>query len=207
VRLLVDTLVVTFNVRIVVDAEETGIANEQGSDCENGFVTVPTPAFRDWPRVRLYGLQTGPAGENILAPGIHPVTFFSWHSGDYIDHSGSNGSCAPDASAEWYAGFLAQVRGDGTHIGALREEINETLSYSSPASFRRHMDVLVRRQAQAFLREKKSLVRSGRLSRQDASKIRFRCRLQISDDRPEPRRELPAIKATWCQASESGSSH
>jgi hypothetical protein len=168
--------------------------------CEEDFVEVPSEAIHDWPKARLYGLDTDDHAQNIFAPGIHPVGFFSWETTDYVDHSEPNGDCSPEKSFDWRIGLLAQLRGKDMDDFPLKAKIEKTLPYRSAASFQDRVNGIVRGQSSAFGNVVESFVESGVLSVQDSNELHLACRFEIEDARPLPRRELPVVTEKWCKA-------
>lgn len=115
-----------------------------------------------------------------------------------MHHSVSNGSCSPE-SLDWRIGLLAQLRGKDLKHFPLQARIEKTLHFVSTASLNNRARALVRGQSLAFASVVKSFVQSGLITVQDSRDLRLQCRIELQDDRPLPRKELPAMQGNWCK--------
>ncbi len=109
VRSLLNGAVATFTFRVIAPSDQIGYA-DGGSGCAGDFGMSHDPAFADWPKARMYRLDTNGRSRNIFAPGIHPVGFSTWETTDYRDSWG-DGDCSPARSSDWRTGLLAQLQG------------------------------------------------------------------------------------------------
>ena len=158
------------------------------------------PAFRDWPKARMYALDTSEHPTNIFAPGIHPVGFRYWETTDYRD-AWPDGDCSREKSKFWRTGLLAQVQRKNLNDFALEPEKRVTVPYSSADSFQNRVEETIDHQSAAFESVVESFVQLGALSIEDSSELHLKCRVQIEDDRPWPRAELPPVEGKWCTSA------
>jgi hypothetical protein len=193
---LLSGVVATFTFRVVPlsDQRETpGI----GSGCAADTYMSHDKVFEDWPKARMYRLITSEHARNIFAPGIHPVGFSTWETTDYRDAWG-DGDCTPGRSRDWRTGLLAQSLGKTLNDFPLKPETKETIRYSSPESFEDSVQATIEKQSNAFRYVAASFVQSGLLPAEDAAALNLQCRIQVQDDRPGPRSELPRVDGKWC---------
>jgi len=196
VRSLLSGVVATFSFRVVAPSDQIGYA-DGGSGCAGDFGMNHDPAFADWPKARMYRLDTNGRSRNIFAPGIHPVGFSTWETTDYRDSWG-DGDCSPARSSDWRTGLLAQLQGKKMNEFPLKPETSETIRYSSAALFENSVQATIEKQTSAFREVVASFVQSGLLSFGDESALQLKCRVEVQDARPGPREALPPVDGKWC---------
>ena len=199
VRSLLTGVVATFTFRVVAPSDRTE-PSRMGSGCAADSVMSHDPAFADWPKARMYRLNTGGRSRNIFAPGIHPVGFSTWETIDYRDSWG-DGDCSPEKSKFWRTGLLAQLQGRTLNDFPLKPETDETIRYSSTALFENSVQAAIESQSNAFRDVVAFFVQSSLLTFEDATALHLQCRIQVQDTRPRPREELPSVEGKWCAAA------
>jgi hypothetical protein len=146
VRSLLNGVVVSFSFRVVPqDEAERPVV---GDGCAADFMMDPDKAFADWPKARMYRLNTSEHGSIIFAPGVHPVGFSTWETTDYRD-PWTHGDCSREKSKYWRTGLIAQLQGRTLDEFHLEPDVEMTLTYwpaaenaskeqskTSPAPFR-----------------------------------------------------------------------
>jgi hypothetical protein len=196
VRSLLDGVVVNFELRVVAPWDKSEVPGE-GSACAGDSFMRPDDAFRDWPKARMYALQTDGHAMNVFAPGIHPSGYRYWETTDYRD-PWTDGDCSHEKSRYWRTGLLAQLLRTSIDGFPVQAQITKTVTYYSPESFEQDISTIIGKQATAFESVVGSFVQSGILSTEDAAPLQLKCRIQIKDDRPSPHQELPIIEGKWC---------
>lgn len=196
VRSLLDGFVVVFVFRVVPQSDNAATP-DVGEGCASDFFMAADEAFSDWPKARMYRLITVELPPNIFAPGTHPVGFSYWETTDYRD-SWTDGDCSPGKSRYWRAGLLAELESKSLDDFPLEPETEETVQYTSTASFEDSVKAAIQKQSRAFADVVGSLIRSGALSIEDSWALDLKCRIEIQDTRPWPRMELPPVEGKWC---------
>jgi hypothetical protein len=195
-RSLLDGVVVSFVFRVVPQSDHTETP-EVGSGCAGDFLMAPDEAFRDWPKARMYRLDTGEHSGNIFAPGIHSVGFGYWETTDYRDPWG-DGDCSRGKSKYWRTGLLAQLQGKNLYDFSLKSETEETVPFSSVLLFEDSVRTTIQKQFWAFGGVVQSFLQAGVLSTEDSLALDLKCRIEIQDARPWPRMKLPPVEGRWC---------
>jgi hypothetical protein len=197
-RSLLAGFVLDFAFRVVSEPSPATAGDDGG--CAGDFFMTRDPAFADWPKARMYGLNTSGRSRNVFAPGIHPVGFTFWETTDYRD-PWEDGDCSPSKSRDWRAGLLAELLGKTVDELPLKQLTRRTLVYTSMESFEDEARTAIQNQTWAFQDVAASLVRSGALSFADSWALEPRCRIELTDDRPYPRDEIPSVAGKWCTAA------
>jgi hypothetical protein len=195
VRSLLNGVVVSFSFRVVPQDEARGSGGSWG--CSGDSLMDPDKAFADWPRARMYRLNTSGHASNIFAPGIHPVGFSTWETTDYRD-PWTDGDCSGDKSKYWRTGLIAQLQGKKIDEFHLEPSVELTMTYWSAAAFEERVKAAIEYQSSAFQSAIDYFVGSGILSIQDSSALHLKCRIAVNDERPSPRIELPSVEGRWC---------
>jgi hypothetical protein len=196
-RALLSGIVANFVFWVVPQSDKTEYGDGR-SGCASDFLMVPDKAFADWPKTRMYQLATGDDPRNVFAPGIHPVGFTYWVTTDYRDESGTDSDCSPGKDRPWRTGLLAELLGKLQDDLPIDAETQETIHFRSAARFRDYVENAVEEQSRGLQTVVEGLVRSGALSREDAAGIHLKCRIEVRDERPQPRAKLPPVEGKWC---------
>lgn len=195
VRSLLSGVVENFDFRVVPqdEAEPQGV----GSGCAGDSIMDRDKAFADWPKARMYRLDTSGHSPNIFAPGIHPVGFSTWETTDYRD-PWTDGNCSKDKSKYWRTGLIAQMLGETLDEFHLKPDVRVTLTYWSDASFEDRVKATIADQSGEFRKAVDWFAGSGVLSIAEASAMHLKCRINVNDQRPSPHAELPSVEGRWC---------
>jgi hypothetical protein len=188
-RALLAGAITTFAFRVVW-TDSVGDSGRGG--CAGDSMMRPDEEFRDWPRARVYRIIHSRGGE-IFAPGIHPVGFVSWPTTDYLD-SWDDGDCSEWTSAWWRTGLLAQLQGKTLRDFPLAPRVEETVVYTSDEAFEDRVRSAIEKKARAF----HDVVAA--LEVENAGDLHLQCRIEVMDERPQPRVELPQVEGRWCAA-------
>jgi hypothetical protein len=195
VRSLLNGVVVSFSFRVV--PQDAAEGPRFGSGCAGDSVMNRDKAFADWPKARMYRLDTGGHPRNIFAPGIHPVGFSAWETTDYRD-PWTDGDCSREKSKYWRKGLIAQLQGKTPDEFHLEPSVEMTMTYWSAAAFEERVKGAIETQSSTFQSAIDAFVGSGILSAQDVLKLHLKCRIAVTDERPSPRIELPSVEGRWC---------
>jgi hypothetical protein len=140
--------------------------------------------------------------QNVFAPGIHPVSFSSWETTHYRD-AWEDGDCSEGTSRYWRTGLLAQLLGKKMSDLPLQPEVGETVVFTSPAAFEDRVRSAIEQRSRGFEEVAAAFVRNGELTAEESTALRLRCRIQVVDERPLPRADLPGVIGRWCAAPPS----
>jgi hypothetical protein len=196
VRSLLDDVIGRLDFHVVLPASLA--VGEGGGGCAGDYFMVADGSFSDWPKARMYRLNTSHPSNNIFAPGIHPVGFSYWETTDYRNGAWTDGDCTPETSFAWRIGVLAQLQRKTLTEFALKAEVFETIAYTSDQQFLASVKAAVDNQSRNFAEVTESFVESGELTVQDSTELHLHCRIQIHDDRPAPHSALPEVEGRWC---------
>jgi hypothetical protein len=174
------------------------------SGCAGDFMMRPDERFRDWPKARMYRMDHGKYVQNIFAPGIHPVGFSWWETTDYQD-TWEDGDCSAGTSKYWRTGLIAQLMGKELSDSPLQPEVHEVVVFTSAAAFEERVRSAIEEKSRAFGDVAGAFVQSGDLTAEDAAALHLQCRIEVVDDRPLPRADLPGVVGRWCGVPPAGS--
>jgi hypothetical protein len=196
VRTLLSGAVTTFSFRVVwTDPEEGGGVG----GCEGDSVMMPDENFRDWPKVRMYQITHGEYARNVFAPGIHPIGFSWWETTDYRD-AWDDGDCSEWTSRYWRTGLIAQLLGKNMSDLPLQPEVDEVVVFTSAAAFEERVRSAIGQKSRAFGELAGAFVQRGDLTPEDSAALHLQCRVEVVDERPLPRADLPEVAGRWCAA-------
>jgi flavin-binding protein dodecin len=201
VRALLGGAFTTFSFRIVWTAPEEDGGGREG--CSGDSMMIPDENFKDWPRARMYRIIHGEFAQNVFAPGIHPVGFNWWETTDYRD-TWEDGDCSKWPSRYWRTGLLAQLLRKNMSDLPLQPEVREVVLFTSPAAFEDRVRSAIEQKSQAFRDVAGAFVQNGELTVEDSAALHLRCKVEVVDDRPLPRTDLPEVTGRWCAAPPSG---
>jgi hypothetical protein len=197
VRMLLGSAVTTLSFRVVwTEPEEEGGV---GVGCASDSVMMPNENFRDWPKARMYRITRGEYVQNVFAPGIHPIGFSFWETTDYWD-SWEDGDCSEWISEYWRTGLIAQLLAKKTSDLPLQPEVDELVLFTSAAAFEERVRSTIEQKSRAFGEVLRAFVDSGDLTLEDSAALHLQCRIEVVDERPLPRADLPAVVGRWCAA-------
>jgi hypothetical protein len=196
VRTLLGGAVTTFSFHVVWTAPEEG-ATVGG--CAGDFMMMPDENFREWPKARMYRLIHGERAGNVFAPGIHPIGFSSWETTDYRD-PWEDGDCSESISRYWRVGLIAQLLGKTTRDVPLQPAVGELVLFTSAAAFEERVRTAIEQMSRAFGEVAGAFLQSADLTPEDSTTLHLQCRIQVVDDRPLPRSDLPEVAGKWCAA-------
>jgi hypothetical protein len=197
VHSLLSGFVASFTFHVVPPSSDAW-GSGASSGCAGDFLMSHDTAFGDWPKARMYRLITGRRPQNVFAPGIHPIGFSTWETNDYRDPWTDISDCSPEKSRDWRTGLLAQLQGKNLSDFPLKPQTREIVRYSSAASFESEVQAAIEKQSTALRGVAASFVESGLMPIGDAGVFYLQCRIQVQDDRPGPRSELPQVEGKWC---------
>lgn len=168
VSLLLSRMVVSFDFRVVPqdEVEPPGV----GSGCSGDSVMDRDARFTDWPKARMYRLDTSGHSRNIFAPGTRPVGFGSWETTDYRD-DWTDGDCSGFTSEYWRTGLIAQLLGKTLDEFHLEPNVDVTLTYRSTEAFEDRVKSTIGYQTLEFQSAVDAFVRSGILRLEDSSPL------------------------------------
>jgi hypothetical protein len=197
VRTLLGGAITTFSFRVVWTEPERGDGVGMGCAADSGMVADEN--FRDWPRVRLYRIVHSENARNVFAPGIRPVGFTWWETTDYRDAWG-DGDCSPSTSKYWRTGLIAQLLRKTISELPLQPEVRELVLFTSAAAFEERVRSAIEQKSRAFGEVVDAFVQRGDLTREDSAVLHLQCRVEVADERPLPRTDLPKVVDRWCAA-------
>jgi hypothetical protein len=158
---------------------------------------MPDENFRDWPKARMYRIIHSENARNVFAPGIHPVGFNWWETTDYQD-AWDDGDCSESTSRYWRSGLIAQLLGKKTRDLPLQPEVYEVVLFTSAGAFEERVRSAIEQKSRAFGGVVDAFVQGGDLRVEDSAGLHFQCRVEVVDERPLPRVDLPKVAGRWC---------
>lgn len=197
VRTLLGRAITTLSFRVVWTEPEEG--GGVGVGCAGDSVMMPDENFRDWPKARMYRIIHGEDTRNVFAPGIHPIGFSWWETTDYRD-AWDDGDCSGQTSKYWRTGLIAQLLGEKMSDLPLQPEVDEVVLFTSAAAFEERVRNTIEQKSRAFREVVGAFVQSGDLTLEDSAVLHLQCRIEVVDDRPLPRADLPEVAGKWCAA-------
>ncbi len=196
VKTLLGGAVTTFSFRVVwAESEDGGV----GSGCAGDSVMMPDENFRDWPKARMYQIIHSEHARNVFAPGIHAVGFSWWETTDYRD-SWEDGDCSESTSGYWRTGLIAQLLGEKISDLPLQPEVHEVVLFTSAGAFEERVRSAIEARSRAFGGVVDAFVQRGDFTVEDSAGLQLHCRVEVEDERPLPRVDLPKVAGRWCAA-------
>jgi hypothetical protein len=197
VRTLLGRAVTTFSFRVVwTEPEEEDV---EGGGCAGDSMMIPDENFRGWPKARMYRVIHGEDARNVFAPGIHPVGFSWWETTDYRD-PWEDGDCSGWTSTYWRTGLMAQLLGKKIGEFPLQPDVHETVLFTSAAAFEERVGSAIGEKSRALGEVAGAFIQNGELTPEDAAALHLQCTVEVVDERPLPRADLPAVADRWCAA-------
>src|SRR5260370_290353 len=80
----------------------------------------------------------------------------------------------------------------------LQPEVDETVLFSSAAGFEDRVRSAIQQKSRAFGEVAGAFVQNGELTVEDSAALHLQCRIEVLDDRPSPRTDLPEVVGRWC---------
>ena len=195
VRMLLNGAFTSFSFRVVLnEPEKDGLGG-----CASDFWMGRDENFQEWPKARMYRIVHGENAQNVFAPGIHPVGFHWWETTDYRD-PWEDGDCSEWTSKYWRTGLIAQLLGKRPSEVPLQPEVHEVVLFTSAAAFEERVRIAVEEKSQALGEVAAPFVEKGELTLEDSTTLHLQCKIQVVDDRPLPRADLPGVVGRWCSA-------
>ena len=197
VRTLLSGAVTNFSFRVVWTRPEDEAA--EGGGCAGDYMMTHDEHFRDWPKARMYRINHGENARNVFASGIHPIGFSWWETTDYVDAWG-DGDCSEWAGKYWRTGLIAQLLGVTMSDLQVEPTVADVILFTSPAAFEERVRRAIELKSRAFGDVVGTFVERGDLTTEDSAALHLQCTIEVVDERPLPRADLPNVAGKWCAA-------
>lgn len=187
---------------VITVVEPGGIPDRSGFGPGHCDRIVGEPVeFRDWPRIREYGLAKMPGGVlKLLAPGLKPVGYWSWTTTDYVPAC-DLAPLPPDAyplDQEYRLGLVAQLAAMDPASLPLRARTWANVEYNGDPSYLAAVSAAMAERQRAFEAVVVTYVQKGLLTPQEASGLRPHISVKIKDQRSSrEKRPLPPVSPSW----------
>ncbi len=96
--------------------------------------------------------------------------------------------------------MIAQLVGEKISDLPLQPEVREIVLFTSAAIFEERVRSAIEEKSRAFGEVVAAFVQSGDLTLEDSAALHLQCRIEVVDERPQPRVDLPEVAGRWCAA-------